>query len=136
MLGKDFICPSNLPYVAPVLIIKKLKGGLQVCVYYCAVNTLTIKNWNIFFLIWKTFTCFSSAKIYSKFDIIVTFNKIYIQEGDEEKTTFHARYGLYKYIVIFFGLYNIPETFQSYINKILWEFLDNFYIAYLDDILI
>ena len=35
-----------------------------------------------------------------------------------------------------FGLTNAPESFQSYINKILAEKLDIFAIVYLDDIFI
>ena len=35
-----------------------------------------------------------------------------------------------------FGLTNAPATFQSFINSALAPFLDNFAMAYLDDILI
>ena len=35
-----------------------------------------------------------------------------------------------------FGLINVPASFQGYINKILTEKLDIFFIMYLDDILI
>ncbi len=35
-----------------------------------------------------------------------------------------------------FRLYNTPGTFQSYINKILHEYLDKFYSTYLNNILI
>ena len=35
-----------------------------------------------------------------------------------------------------FGLCNAPGTFQSYINNSVREYLDNFYTAYLDDVLI
>jgi len=35
-----------------------------------------------------------------------------------------------------FGVCNGPGTFQSYINNALWDYLDDFCLAYLDDILI
>ena len=35
-----------------------------------------------------------------------------------------------------FGLANAPATFQGHINAILRDYLDVFYIAYLDNILI
>lgn len=78
MLGKNFICPNNLPYATLVLIVKKLERGFRVFIDYCALNTLTIKNRNTSLLIWETFVCLSSAKIYSKFDIIIAFNKIHL----------------------------------------------------------
>ena len=54
----------------------------------------------------------------------------------KELTTFRTRYGTYKYKVLPFGLTNRPATYQRYINGILLDYLDNFYIVYLDDILI
>ena len=38
--------------------------------------------------------------------------------------------------MIFFGLANAPAIFQSYINRILIDFIDIYYIIYLDNILI
>lgn len=35
-----------------------------------------------------------------------------------------------------FGLYNVPSTFQSFINSTLHKYLDDFYTSYLDDILV
>jgi hypothetical protein len=54
----------------------------------------------------------------------------------EELTTFHTRYGSYKYKVLPFGLTNGPATYQRYINNVLFDYLDDFCTAYLDDILI
>jgi hypothetical protein len=50
--------------------------------------------------------------------------------------TFRTRYGQYKYKVLPFGLINRPATYQRYINNVLFKYLNNFYTAYLDDILI
>jgi len=35
-----------------------------------------------------------------------------------------------------FGLTNGPATYQRYINDVLFDYLDDFYTTYLDDILI
>ena len=136
MLGKQYIRPSTSPYAAPVLIVKKPDGGLRVCVDYRALNALTIKNRNAPPLIRETLSRLCSAKIYSKFDIIAAFNEIRIKEGDEHKTAFLTRYGLFEYVVMPFGLCNAPGTFQAFINETLREHLDVFCTAYVDDILI
>jgi len=39
-------------------------------------------------------------------------------------------------LVTLFGLYNALAIFQNYINHILYNVLDDYYIAYLNDILI
>ena len=54
----------------------------------------------------------------------------------EDYTTFRTWYGTYKYKVLPFSLTNRPATFQRFINDILIEHLDDFYAAYIDDILI
>ena len=64
------------------------------------------------------------------------YNLIRIVEGDEWKTAFRTRYGLYEYLVIPFGLINVPTTFQRYITQALRLYIDKFCIVYLDDILI
>ena len=80
--------------------------------------------------------CVCKAKIFSKIDIIAAFNKLRIKEGEEWKTAFRTRYGLYKYLVMPFGLANRPSSFQTYINDVLHGMLDVFCTAYIDDILI
>jgi hypothetical protein len=52
------------------------------------------------------------------------------------KTAFQTRYKHYKYTVMLFGLKNALATFQRLINNTLREYLDDFVITYLDDILI
>ncbi|KAL5597079.1 uncharacterized protein BROUX77_007027 [Berkeleyomyces rouxiae] len=57
-------------------------------------------------------------------------------EGDEWKTAFRTRFGLFEWLVTPFGLTGAPATFQRYINNTLREYLDDFCSAYLDDVLI
>jgi len=59
-----------------------------------------------------------------------------MKAGEEWKTAFRTRYGMYKYQVMPFGLTNAPATMQRLVNDILHKDLDIFVIAYLDDILI
>jgi hypothetical protein len=57
-------------------------------------------------------------------------------EGEEWKTAFRTRYGLFESLVMPFGLTNAPASFQHFINDVLRHYLDVFVTAYLDDILI
>jgi len=76
------------------------------------------------------------AKIFTKLDIQQAFYHIRLKEEVEELTTFYIRYGLYKYYIIPFGLCNGPTSFQRFINNVLFNYLDDFCTAYIDDILI
>ena len=64
------------------------------------------------------------------------FYRIRIYPDSEELTTFQTCYRIYKYKVLLFRLTNSPATYQYYMNDILFDYLDDFCTAYLDDILI
>ena len=97
---------------------------------------MIINNQYLFPLINETLEHICKAKIYSKIDIIATFNHLRIQHGEKWKTAFWTRYGLYEYLVILFELANVLSLFQNFINIILNGMLDKFCTAYIDDILI
>ena len=135
-LSKGFIRSSRSEAASPVLFIKKPGGGLRFYVDYRGLNEITIKNRYPLPLITETLARLSSARIYTKLDIISAFNRLRIKDGDEWKTAFRTRFGLFEYLVMPFGLCNGPASFQHYINDTLRDYLDVFYTAYLDDILI
>jgi hypothetical protein len=136
LLDKNFIRTSSSPASAPVLFAKKPGGGLRFCVDYRALNALTQKDRYPIPLIKETLNSLSKAKWFTKLDIIAAFHKIRIAEGEEWKTAFRTRYGLFEWLVTPFGLTGAPATFQRYINWVLREYLDEFCSAYIDDILI
>jgi len=76
------------------------------------------------------------ATIFTKLDLKNGYYLIRMAEGEEWKTAFKSRYGLYEYTVMPFGLCKAPSTFQSMINDVLRGMLDVGGIAYMDDIVI
>ena len=135
-LSKGFIRPSSSPAASPVLFVKKSDGKLRLCMDYRALNAITVKNRYPIPLISETLDRLSKAKFFTKVDVIAAFNRIRIAKGDEWKTAFRTRYGLFESLVRPFGLTNAPSTFQNYINSSLQQYLDVFCTAYLDDVLI
>ena len=136
LLDKGFIRVSNSPAAAPVLFVKKPNRGLRFCVDYRGLNQITKKDRYPLPLIYETLRSISRARWFTKLDVIAAFHKIRIKEGDEWKTAFRTRYGLYEWLVTPFGLANAPSTFQKFINYTLRGYLDEFCSAYVDDILI
>ena len=78
----------------------------------------------------------NGATHFTKLDLQGAYSLVRIKEGEEWKTTFHTHYGLYGYLVMPMGLTNAPASFQALINNTLRPYLDDFCVAYLDNILI
>lgn len=136
LLDKGFIRASSSSASAPVLFVRKPGGGLRFCVDYRALNAITRKDRYPLPLINETLRAIAKAKWLTKLDVIAAFHKIRIQKGEEWKTAFRTRYGLFEWLVTPFGMTGAPATFQRYINRTLQDYLDEFCSAYLDDILI
>jgi hypothetical protein len=59
-----------------------------------------------------------------------------IREGDEWKTTFKTHYDHLEYVAMPFGLTNAPTIFQHMMNDVFCEYLDEFLVCYINDIVI
>jgi len=65
------------------------------------------------------------------------FNNVRIKKGDKWKAAFWTNRGLYKPLVMFFGLTNSPATFQTMMDDIFEDLIsEGEVVVYLDDVLI
>ena len=135
-LRKGFIEASHAACSSPILLARKPNGGLRFCVDYRRLNQLSKKDRYPIPLIEETLAQLKEAKIFSKIDIRQAFHKLRMAMESEDLTTFNSRFGAYKYKVLPFGLSGGPSTWQHFINDVLFDYLDKFCTAYLDDILI
>jgi hypothetical protein len=78
----------------------------------------------------------SKAKIFSKIDLRSGYHQIKIRPEDIPETTFSTRYGLYEYLVMSFGLTNVPTHFMYLMNSAFMPELDKFVVVFIDDILV
>jgi hypothetical protein len=76
------------------------------------------------------------VKVFSKIDLRSGYHQLKIRLEDIPKTAFTSRYGLYEFTMMSFGLTNAPAYFMYLMNKVFMEYLGNFVVVLIDDILV
>jgi hypothetical protein len=122
---------------SPFCFVNKKDGKLRPVQDYRALNNVTIKNAAPLPLIPELIDKLHGARYFTKLDIRWGYNNIRIKEGDKYKAAFKTPLGLFEPTVMTFGLCNTPATFQTFMNKIFKDMIeDGHVVVYLDDNLI
>jgi hypothetical protein len=101
------------------------------------LNEWTIQNCYPLPLIPQLIDRLGNCTLFTKFDIRWGYNNIHIKDGDQWKAAFITNEGLFKPMVMFFGLTNSPATFQTMMNTIFREEMAQKWLTiYMDDMAI
>jgi hypothetical protein len=136
LLEKGFICPSSSPWGAPVIFDPKKDGTQRLCVDYCALNEVTVKNKYLLPRIDDLFDQLCHACVFSKINLRSGYHQLKVRECDIMKTALVSRYGMYEFRMMSFGLTNALAYFMYMMNKFFMEYVDKFIMVFIDDILV
>jgi hypothetical protein len=112
------------------LFIDKKDGKLKICIDYCALNKIIIKNNYLLPYINDLLDQLNEAKYFSQIDFKPRYYQILITNEDVEKIAMKTKYGLYKFLVMPSRLCNVPSMFTTFMNSIFHKKLDKFVIIY------
>ena len=109
---RGVIQPSTSPWAAPLVMVQKCCGALQMCLYYCHLNVVTK---DVAYPIPHTLDCLDAvagATLFSMMDITAAYHQIPVAKEDIARTVFITKYGLYEFKTMPFGLKIALQTYQ------------------------
>jgi len=136
-LKKGYIRPSKLQQTLPVFFVRKKDGGKGMVMDYRKLNRQTVKNNYPLPLITELVDNIGSKQVFTKMDLWWGYNNMRVKEGDEWKAAFTIHVGLFEPVVMFFGITNLPATFQVMMNEILRDMINKGkVVAFVDNVLV
>jgi len=120
-----------------VFFVAKKDKSKRIVIDYHSLNNQTVKNNYPLPLITDLIDTMGSKKVFTKMDLQWGFNNMRIKEGNEWKRAFTTYIGSFEPMVMFFGMTNLPATFQAMMNEILRDMINKGKVAaFVNDVLV
>ncbi|CAI5678540.1 unnamed protein product [Oreochromis niloticus] len=135
MAANGVIEPSDSPWAAPVVMVRKKTGGWRPCVDYRRLNAVTRKDSYPLPRIDDALDYIAGSSWFSSLDLRSGYWQVELAAEARPKTAFTIGQGLWQFRVMPFGLCNAPATFERLMERVLKDIPRARCVVYLDDLL-
>ena len=120
-----------------MFFVGKKDGKKRIVQDYRYLNEWTIKNNYSLPLISDIVENIGTKKVFTKINLRWGYNNVQIKEGNKWKMAFTTPEGLFKTMVIFFGLTNSLVTFQTMMNELFRDLINiGKIVAFIDNVIV
>ena len=123
-------------WLANVVMVPKKNEKWRMCIDFTNLNKACPKDEYPLPRIDTLLDAAAGSEMVSMLDWFSDYHQIFMNKGDEEKTSFTTPFGTYCYIRMPEGLRNAGCTFNRMIKKVLGDQLDKNISAYVDDVVV
>ena len=117
-------------------MVKKANGKWRMCVNFTNLNKACPKDSHPLPRVNILVDSTTQRQLLSFMDAFSGYNKIRMDEADQEKTSFVTSQGLFCYKVMLFGLKNAGATYQRLMNKMFANQIRRNVQVYVDNMLV
>ena len=135
MLDSGVISPSKSPWASPIVLVPKKDGTVCFCVDYRKLNQNAKFDAYPMPRVEEVLEHIGQGRFITTLDLAKGYWQIPMAKDSREITAFSTPFGLFKFLVMPFGLHTAPATFQRLMNELLRD-CQQFSGAYLDDVVI
>ncbi|KAG1963495.1 retrotransposable element [Pimephales promelas] len=136
MAANGIIEPSDSPWAAPMVMVRKKTGAWRPCVDFRRLNAVTRKDSYPLPRIDDALDYVAGSCWFSSLDLRSGYWQVELAAEARPKTAFTIGQGLWQFKVMPFGLCNAPATFERLMERVLKDIPRTRCVVYLDDLLV